>query len=263
MRVLSLINYRTSFLFAGLLCFASAVVPRPLNNPPLIDSRREPMNEFVVTQGPKPASSAGDFSISANPTALTIPINAISPSAFADGTITLTGQNGFSGNVQLTCVVMGGTGQNQPTCFFPALFPSTELFVDASSGASATSIEADGVTPMCSPPIFCAVPSIFGGGSGIFAEAGLALMLLAFSVCFAMSLPKRFSAQILCAAMICGAGLVAAGCSSGPSGAIAEGCAPGLAFTPGTPAGTYTMTVVGTSGSLTHSVMIPVTVPAQ
>jgi hypothetical protein len=261
MRVTSFINYRTSFLFAGLLCFAGAVMPLPSNNLRLIEPRRQLMNEFVST--PPPAVSAGDFSISANPTSLTISVSLSSQASFADGTLTLTGLNGFSGNVELTCMVTGGTSQSQPTCFFPALVPANVLFVDATSPASTTGVEADAVTASCNPPEFCAVPNIFVSGSGTLAAAVLVLALLSISICVPKVFARKLRAKLLCVAFICTIGFAAVGCSNGPSGAIANGCAPGLAFTPGTPAGTYMLTVVATSGNLSHSITIPVTVTAQ
>jgi len=262
MRFSDSVYSRTFFLLVSLVCCARGAQARALDGPPRRIARRKQNTEMLEIQSQSEAASGGDFSISANPIALTIPVNASPPTSFADGTITLTGLNGFSGNVGLTCNVTGGSGQNLPSCLFPALVIN-ELFVDASNSPSTTTIEAAGAAGMCNPPEFCAVPRIFVGGSGIFAAAGLALVLVGFSIGFAGPLTKKLRAQIMCAAMICGAGLVTAGCRNGPAGDIADGCPPGLAFTPGTPAGTYTLTVVGTNGNLSHSVTISVTVPAQ
>jgi hypothetical protein len=236
-----------------------------LNNPRLTDSHRQLFDELIAPQTVKPAVSAGDFSISANPTALTVPIqnSGNTSGGVVDGTITLTGLNGFDGNVNLSCTVTGGSGQNQPTCFFPAVFPADQIFVDASEPASTTAIEADTVAGMCTAPVFCAVPNIFGGGSGRFAKSAPALALLILLSCFLRLRSKRLRAKVFCVAYICAAGLVMAGCSNGPSSATAEGCPPGLGFTPGTPAATYMFAVTATSGNLSHSVTIPVTVPAQ
>nr|HEV7953039.1 hypothetical protein [Candidatus Acidoferrales bacterium] len=265
MRVSSFINFRTSFLFAALLCFAGAVAPRSLDYPALTNPRHEPMNDFAILQTRKPAVTAGDFSISANPTALTVPIQnpGNTSGGVVDGTLTLTGLNGFDGNVNLSCMITGGSGVNQPACFFPALGPADQILVDASDPASTTTIEADTVAGSCNAPVFCVVPNIFGGVSGKFQTTALVLVLLTFSSCFAGFLSKRIRARLLCAVFICTAGLAMAGCSNGPSASSAEGCPPGLGFTPGTPAGTYMMTVAATSGNLIHSVTIPVTVPAQ
>ena len=263
MRV-SLINYRTVFLFSGLLCFAGAAAPRPLNNLPLNNPHQQ-TNNFVAAQSARPALSTGDFSISANPTSLTVPAQSASSASggMVDGAITLTGLNGFDANVNLSCTVTGGTGQNQPVCFFPAASPSNEIFVDASEPPSTTPIEADTVPGICTTPVFCAVPNIFGGGSGKFQMTALVLLLLTFSICFCKFLPKRARAGLLCFAFVCVAGLTMSGCTNGPSAALADGCPPGLGFTGGTPAAIYTFTVIATSGNLSHSVTIPVTVPAQ
>jgi hypothetical protein len=260
MQLSSSVTSRTLFLLVSLLCCARAAGPRPLNSPPRRISRRKENVESVAAPVELATTSAGDFSIAVNPAALTIPL---STQSFADGTITLTGLNGFADNVNVSCSVSGGSGLNQPGCLFPLLAFNNELFVDASDPSVTTEIEADAVQGICSPPDFCAVPPIVGGHSGLLAGAGVTLVLLSFSICVAGSLPKRLRAQILCVAIVCGGGLVAAGCSNGPSGASANGCPPGLGFTPGTPPGTYMMTVMAASGNLSHSVTIPVTVPAQ
>jgi hypothetical protein len=269
MRVGLLTSYRISFLVAGLLFFAGTAAPRALNNPRLVGSRRRLINELVATQPPRSAASAGDFSISANPSALTIVVQGSGGfGGEVDGTLTLTGLNGFEDNVSLSCSVSGGNGQNQPECFLPALYPTDELFVDAANPPASTDIEITSTVSMCSAPVFCALPNNFGGRPGIFAAVGLTLVVLLLSRRFASSLlktsspSKRNRARILRTALIC-AGLAMAGCSNGPAGDIADGCPPGTGFTPGTPAGTYTVTVVGVSENLSHSITIPVTVPAQ
>jgi hypothetical protein len=263
MRVTSIINYRASFLLVGFLCLAGAAAPRSSNNPPLTNPRHVQMNAFAAAQSVAPAVSAGDFSVSANPTSLTVPLQGNMSSGMADGTITLTGLNGFDGSVNLSCGVVGGTGQNQPTCFFPAASPANEILVDASEPPSTTAIEADTFPGICTVPVFCVVPNIFGGGSGKFQTTALVLLLITMSSCFCKFLSKRIRARLLCIAFISVAGLAMMGCTNGPSAALADGCPPGLGFTGGTPAGTYMLTVTATSGNLSHSVIIPVTVPAQ
>jgi hypothetical protein len=264
MRVTSFINYRTSFLFVAFLSFASAAAPRALNNPPLINPQRELMHSLTA-QSVRPAASAGDFSISANPTSLTVPVQTPDSGSggMVDGTITLTGLSGFDGNVTLSCAVAGGTGQNQPLCFFPAASPSNEILVNASAPPSTTSIEADTFPGICTVPVFCVVPNIFGGDSAKFQTAALVLLLLTLSSCFCKFLSKNTRARLLCIAFICVAGLTMTGCTNGPAAALTDGCPPGLGFTGGTPPATYTFTVIATSGNLSHSITIPVTVTAQ
>src|ERR1700685_3140293 len=135
MRVSSFINYRTCFLAAAFLCIAGTASPRALNNPRLAGSHRQLFDELIAPQTQRPAGSAGDFSLPANPISITISASLSSQASFADGTLTLTGLNGFSGNVELTCMVTGGSSQNQPTCFFPAVVPADVLFVDATNAA--------------------------------------------------------------------------------------------------------------------------------
>jgi hypothetical protein len=263
MRASSLINYRTSFLIAGALSLAGSAMPRPLNNLRLADSRHGLTNELIATLPATPAASTGDFTISANPATLTVTIQGSGGfGGEVDGTLTLTGLNGFEDNVNLSCNVSGGNGQNQPTCFLPALFPADELFVDASSPAQSTDMEVNSTASTCAAPVFCAVPINLAGRPGIFAAAGLTLVLLLLARSLASSPLKRNRAGIFRTALIC-AGLAMAGCTNGPAGDIGNGCPPGTGFTPGTPAGTYTLTVIGTSGNLSHSITIPVTVPAQ
>ncbi len=268
MRLSSSTASRTLFLLVSLLCCARVAAPRPLNSPPRRIARRKQNDDLAAgqsqaaSQAQVTATSGGDFSITANPVSLLI-VNQSSGKfgGLANGMISLTGLNGFSGNVTLSCSVSGVNNQDLPTCFLPDVFPTDLLFVDASVPASTTGVEAFSDAPDCEAPVFNAVPNIFAGDSGKFVESGAVIVLLAFMTYSAGFASKRSCTKIFCRALVCTAGLVMAGCSNGPSGI--NGCPSGFAYTPGTPPGVYTLTVVATNGNLSHSVMIPLTVPAQ
>jgi hypothetical protein len=268
MRLSSCVASRTLFLVVSLLCCARVAAPRPLNSPPRRIARRKQNDDLVAgqsqaaSQAQMTAVSAGDFSITANPVSLVI-VNQSSGKfgGLANGMVSLAGLNGFSGNVNLSCTVSGGNSQDLPTCFLPDVSPADLLFVDASAPASTTGVEAFSDAPDCEAPVFNAVPNIFGDDSVKFAEASAVIVLLAFMSCLAGFSSKRSRAKIFRLTLVCTAGLVVAGCRNGPSGT--NGCPSGFAFTPGTPPGVYTLTVVASSGNLSHSVMIPLTVPAQ
>lgn len=70
-------------------------------------------------------------------------------------------------------------------------------------------------------------------------------------------------AKLVPVIFLCAVGLVLTGCRTAPGEAVAQGCPSGFDFVPGTPAGTYMITVTATSGRLTHSLTVPLTAPAQ
>ncbi len=140
------------------------------------------------------------------------------------GTISVVGMNGFSGAVNLTCTVTTALtdGQDAPTC---SLNPSSVTISGSTAETSTLTATTDG--PNTSEN---RMKNPFGPGTG-----GALLALLCFFI-----VPRRRWNRlvILILAAICSIGAISCGGS-------------GIA---GTTAGTYTITVTGTSGSLNATV---------
>jgi len=169
-----------------------------------------------------------DFTLSANPTSLTI----AAPGQSQTSTITETAINGFTGTVNFTCSVPAA--MTETTC---SLSPSSL----ANSGSTTLTIQTTGSHT---------VMSLYRnrrwspGAGGIV----LALILLLGLLFLARRQWKLVPALLFLA-------LVAVGslsCGGGGGG--------GSPINPGTPAGTYTVTVTATSGSISHTVNVSVTV---
>jgi len=166
-----------------------------------------------------------DFSISAS---------ALNPATVAQGgsstsTVTVTALNGYAKTVNLTCAVTGG-GSPAPKC---SLAPTST----SGSGTSALTVTTTGIHGALVHPsnIFYAM---------LLPVFGLSLMGIRFS--YAGSYRKKLLGFLLLGVVISALFfLPACGGSSSSSGGGCTGC---------TPKGTYTVTVTGTDGTLTHSV---------
>ncbi len=156
------------------------------------------------------------------------------PGTGSSGSVTITPTGGFTGPVSLQCMVTGASGTNLPTCTLPA---SVTL---AQATASSVTLSINTTAPMATQ---VAGRDGAGGGAGrglreILAGAGgfaLASVLL-------WGVPSRRPRwrAMLCMLLLAGSlGMLGCGVTVGP----------GLR-TGGTAAGTYTVTVTGTSGSL-------------
>jgi hypothetical protein len=178
------------------------------------------------------APPAADFTMAAS---------ALSPASVSAGgaatsTITVAPTNGFNGTVSFACSGITGGGTPAPTCSFN---PSS---VANGSGTSTLTISTT-----------AAHASVTSPSRGIFYAmwlpiGGLALLGTAFT-----ARKKRFWGFLLGCLLFSGLIFLAACGGSSSSGGGGGGH-------PGTPAGTYTITITATSGSLTHAATVSLTV---
>lgn len=171
-----------------------------------------------------------DFSISATPTSDTV-----SAGSTASYTLQLVGGGGFSGAAQLSC--MGAPAQ--ATCL---LSPSSITISD-------TSPKAIVLTLTTASNSVAALSSSRTNVTGLAAPTWLAIVPLA-------GLSLVYRRRRLFALMTYVLVLGVAACSGGGNNSAPS--APPLS--PGTPAGTYTLTVTAKSGSLVHTVTVSIVV---
>lgn len=174
-----------------------------------------------------PAAVAGDFAVSANPGSVTV-----SRGQSAPVMITVTPSGGFTGSVNLSCTSVPGV-----TCSFGSATLSTV------SGAASTTMMIN--TAMNVPVYGFLAPGGFGLG-GLLA----ALTLLGFGV-WRLHNVERARVPILGTALaltLCACLLILGGCGYGSS------------YTAPQNAGPAVMTITATSGSLSHTATVNVTV---
>jgi len=167
-----------------------------------------------------------DFVLAANPASLSV----ANPGQSAASAISVAQNNGFTGTVTLTCSVP--TAMTEASC---SLNPSALT----SSGSVALLIAT--TAPHTAGGQFTTPIGLLPGGVVLFC----ALLLVAATRLRA----RKIALGFLAAALLAAAFVACGGGASSSGGVITD---------PGTPTGNYTITVTGTSGSVTHSLQINV-----
>ena len=178
------------------------------------------------------------------------PVNIASPGASGTSTITITPSGGFSSKLALSCTVNGSaTAADLPTCSVaapPAITSTaavtTTLTVNttaASSSSNATGHTATALRNQRHPRL------VLGGGSA-----------LAAFLFFGLPLRRRRTKTLLSLLLLGAFAAIVMGCG-GAQKAVNPVTTPA---NPGTAVGSYTVTVTGSSGALTASTIVAITV---
>jgi hypothetical protein len=173
-----------------------------------------------------------DFTVAASPFSPAT----ISAGASGTSTITIAAQNGFNGSVALSCSTITPVVTRAPTCSF------NPTPVVGGSGTSTLTVSTTAATTASVAP-----PS-----KGIFYAMWLPISGLALLRTGRASRRRKLLGLVLLALMISGLIFMMA-CGGGSSSGGGGGH-------PGTPAGSYTITVTATAGSLTHTAPVTVVV---
>jgi subtilase family serine protease len=191
------------------------------------------------------AAASGSFTLAASPATLTVtPVaNTTTTSMW---TLEGTSVNGFAGTVALSCAVTPATSQ-PPTC---SVSPGSLSL--AANGTATSTLTITSAGPYSNCLTTASTKSRWLRGSSGVALAGLLLLML----------PVRKRRALRTLAMVC---LLAAGLGSmsGCSGSTVSTtiCSQtSEAITAGTTAGAYSVTVTGTSGSLTSAAPVTLAV---
>lgn len=203
----------------------------------------------AASTGSLNATTSFTVGVPAVPPALTLSGTAVtiaSPGSNGTSTITITPSGGFTGSVALSCAVTGGpTGATDaPTCSVaapPAITGAAAVSATLTISTTAASTAATGylVTRNQHPPRGVAI------GGPVIAMASL--LLFWFPI---RRRRKMTQLGLLLIAILIGA---ANGCGGGTKAAAPPA-------NPGTTPGVYTVTVTGSSGSITATTAVTVTV---
>ena len=175
-------------------------------------------------------SAPPGFTLAANPGTISIS----SPGQSGTSTLTLTPTNGFTGAVNFTCTVPAAMAES--TC---SMSPSS-VTTSGSTALTVTTTAPHTVGSILRPP------SRWLPLGGVILV--VCLMLLSIPV------KRRRLKLTLGLTSICLMAAIAVGCGGGSSSGG------GTTTDPGTPAGTYSVTVTATSGAITQTATVSVTV---
>ncbi len=197
-------------------------------------------NYTTSTSSATQVNVAANFAMAATPTS-----NSVSPGSSASYTITATAAGGFTGTVNFTCSVASASGsivQDMPTC---SLNPASAA-VGVTPGS--TILEVSTTAPSLFAP--------FGSGPRGDPWMPVALFLSLSLVAAAGAWFARSRRRPLATAILTGALFIALAGLASCGGGGNSGPPPN----PGTPAGNYTVTVTGTSGTVSNSTPVTLTV---
>jgi pseudomonalisin len=197
-----------------------------------------------ASSGSGGGGTTASFMLAANQTTLTA-TTTVSTTTTSMSIITGTSTGGFIGTVSLTCAVTPTpTSGTAPIC---SIAPSGLTLASGGTGTSTLTITSNGGTSNCVNSA-AVKPLGWGRGASGVALAGLLLFLLPSR--------RRRGLKALALACLLAAGLGSLSGCSGSSGTKA--CS--NVVTEGTAPGTYTVTVTGTSGSLSATTPVTITV---
>ena len=186
------------------------------------------------------AGSTGSFTLAANPSTLSVtPVaNTTSTSVW---TLTAASVSGFTGAVVLGCTVTPASSQ-APTC---SVTPGSVNLAAGGTGTATIAVVSVGPTNNC---LVAAARTGWLGGSSGAALAGLLVVLLP------VRRRRGLRGLVLVCALAAGVWTLG-GCSGSTTTAACSNV-----VSAGTSAGTYTVTVTGTSGALTATAPVALTV---
>ena len=195
------------------------------------------INVTNLVNGWTSAKNFGKFSLSSNPASVDVAASGASGSS----TITVTGTNGFTGSVMLTCSVSPVPANSAPAC---VVFPFSVALNSTTTSATATLqiTTTAGLGSSLERRNLPIGPAWFG------AIAGAALVCIFL---FSKGRPKRRTVFLMFVGLVF-LGAAFGGCASQHGGSSQINL--------GTPAGNYAATVTATSGDLTQSTTVSVTV---
>ena len=181
-------------------------------------------------------TTPGSFSLTS--TAVTI----ATPGQSGTSTITANATGGFTGSVALSCAVAASSATDPPTC---TVGGPISLSGTNTSGTATLTVNTTAASGIPFSPMNYVRPST----RWIIVTGAAATLLMMLLLCMT-PVRKRRPALIL-ASLFVFVGLTVAGCG-GSGGSVVHN--------PGTTAGSYTVTVTGTSGNATANTTVNVTV---
>lgn len=191
------------------------------------------------------ASASGTSAVTVSQVVIAAPApSSVAPGASATATATLSASSTFSGTMNLTCALTSSpTGaQSLPTC---SLNPTS---VTLASGGNGTTVFTVNTTAASATAFVRPLgKNMWGFGGGVVVLAGLLMLGIP-------SRRRRWMPVLALLWIVVVAGAI--GC--GPSGSSAPIST--TTSTPATTAGSYTFTVTATSGTVTASTTIPLSV---